>query len=212
MAIVDSPERTGADQRAETVRGILRRSIEVKEKLIAGHADQVVAMSDICINALGKGGKLLLCGNGGSAADAQHMAAELLVRLSADRDREGLAAMALALDPSSMTACANDYGFETYFARMAQTLGRPGDVLIGLSTSGRSANIVKALQAARRHGMAALGLLGGDGGPALAECDLALVVPSTETGRIQESHITIGHALVTLIEDGLIARGAIRRC
>ena len=212
MAIVDNPEQTAADQRAETVRDILRRSIEVKGKLIAGHADQVVAMADICINALSKGGKLLLCGNGGSAADAQHIAAELLVRLSADRDREGLAAMALALDPSSMTACANDYGFETYFARMAQTLGRPGDVLIGLSTSGRSANIVKALQAARRHGMAALGLLGGDGGPALAECDLALVVPSTETGRIQESHITIGHALVTLIEDGLIARGAIRRC
>jgi len=212
MAVVSTSEKTGTDQRAETVRDLLRRSIAVKEKLIAQHAGQVVGMADICIESLAKGGKLLLCGNGGSAADAQHIAAEMLVRLSADRDRDGLAAMALALDPSSMTACANDYAFDAYFARMTRALGRPGDVLIGISTSGRSLNIIKALQAARRHGMATLGLLGGDGGPALAECDLALVVPSAETGRIQESHITIGHALVELIEDGLAARGAIKHC
>ena len=212
MAVVDNPEQSDTDQRAQSVRDLLRRSIAVKEQLIARHADQVVAMADICIESLSKGCKLLLCGNGGSAADAQHIAAEMLVRLSADRDRDGLAAIALALDPSSMTACANDYAFDAYFARMTRALGRPGDVLIGISTSGRSPNIIKALQAARQNGMASLGLLGGDGGPALAECDLALVVPSSETGRVQESHITIGHALVELIEDGLTARGMVKRC
>jgi len=212
MAGVSSPKQSGTDQRAQSVRDLLRRSIAVKEKLIAQHAGQVVAMADVCIESLSKGGKLLLCGNGGSAADAQHLAAELLVRLSADRDRAGLAAIALALDPSSITACANDYAFDVYFARMAHALGRRGDVLIGISTSGRSPNVVKALQTARQNGMATLGLLGGDGGSALAECDLALVVPSAETGRIQESHIAIGHALMELIEDGLAARGAIKNC
>jgi D-sedoheptulose 7-phosphate isomerase len=201
-----------AGDRAEAVRDLFRRSIELKQKLIADHADQVVAMADVCIDALCGGGKLLLCGNGGSAADAQHLAAELLVRLRPDVNRDGLPALALTLDPSSLTACANDYSFEVYFERMTRALGRPGDVLIGITTSGRSPNVIKALQAARQIGMKTLGLLGGTGGAALPECDLALVVPSTETGRIQEGHIAIGHALMELIEDGLIAREAIKRC
>jgi D-sedoheptulose 7-phosphate isomerase len=154
----------------------------------------------------------LLCGNGGSAADAQHLAAEMLVRLRPDVNRDGVPAIALAMDPSSMTACGNDYSFEVYFERMTRALGRPGDVLIGITTSGKSPNVIKAMQAARQIGMTTLGLLGGNGGPALAECDMALVVPSTETGRIQEGHIAIGHALMELIEDGLIAREAIKRC
>src|SRR6185437_15464479 len=158
------------------------------------------------IEALANGGKLLLCGNGGSAADAQHLAAEMLVRLRPDVNRDGMPAIALALDSSSMTACGNDYSFEVYFERMTRALGRKGDVLIGITTSGRSPNVIKALHAARQMGIKTLGFLGGDGGVALAECDLALVVPSTETGRIQESHIAIGHALMELVEDGLIAR------
>ena len=121
----------------------------------------------------------------------------------------GAFSRALATDSSSLTACGNDYDFETYYARMAETLGRPGDVLIGITTSGRSPNIVRALQAARKKGIKTIGLLGGDGGPALAECDLALVVPSKETGRIQEAHIAIGHAAMELIEDRLIAAGII---
>jgi D-sedoheptulose 7-phosphate isomerase len=169
-------------------------------------------MADVCVDALCKGGKLLLCGNGGSAADAQHLAAEMLVRLRPDVNRDGVPAIALAMDPSSMTACGNDYSFEVYFERMTRALGRPGDVLIGITTSGKSPNVIKAMQAARQMGMTTLGLLGGSGGPALAECDMALVVPSTETGRIQEGHIAIGHALMELIEDGLIAREAIKRC
>src|SRR4051812_35566857 len=180
-----------ADDRADSVRALFRRSIELKQKLIADHADEVVAMADVCIDSLCKGGKLLLCGNGGSAADAQHLAAELLVRLRPEGNREGLPAIALSLDPSSMTACGNDYSFEVYFERMTRALGRPGDILIGITTSGRSPNVIKAMQAARQIGMKTLGLLGGTGGAALAECDLALVVPSTETGRIQEGHIAI---------------------
>ncbi|HKU54554.1 MAG TPA: SIS domain-containing protein [Rhizomicrobium sp.] len=200
------------DRRADTVRDLFQRSIELKQKLIADHADQVVAMADVCIDSLCSGGKLLLCGNGGSAADAQHLAAELLVRLRPEVNRDGVPAIALTLDPSSMTACGNDYAFEVYFERMTRALGRPGDILIGITTSGRSPNVIKAMQAARQIGMKTLGLLGGTGGAALAECDLALVVPSTETGRIQEAHIAIGHALMELIEDGLIAREAIQRC
>jgi D-sedoheptulose 7-phosphate isomerase len=198
--------------RADMVRDMFRRSIELKQKLIDDRADQVVMMADVCIEALANGGKLLLCGNGGSAADAQHLAAEMLVRLRPDVNRDGMPAIALALDSSSMTACGNDYSFDVYFQRMTRALGRKGDVLIGITTSGRSPNVIKALQAGRQIGVKTLGLLGGDGGLALAECDLALVVPSTETGRIQESHIAIGHALMELIEDGLIAREHIKRC
>jgi D-sedoheptulose 7-phosphate isomerase len=200
------------DQRVEEVREMFRRSMEVKQRLIDGHADQVVAMADACIQALAKGGKLLLCGNGGSAADAQHLAAEMLVRLRPDVNRDGVPAIALALDSSSLTACGNDYSFDVYFERMTRALGRPGDVLIGITTSGRSPNVIKAMQAARQIGIMTIGLLGGNGGAALAECDLALVVPSTETGRIQEGHIAIGHALMELIEDGLIAGQHIQRC
>jgi D-sedoheptulose 7-phosphate isomerase len=209
---MQKPGMNQADNRADTVRDLLRRSIELKQKLIENHADQVVTMADVCIDALCGGGKLLLCGNGGSAADAQHLAAELLIRLRPDVNRDGVPAIALTLDPSSMTACGNDYSFEIYFERMTRALGRPGDVLIGITTSGRSPNVIKAMQAARQIGMKTLGLLGGTGGAALAECDLALVVPSTETGRIQEGHIAIGHALMELIEEGLIAREAIKRC
>ena len=201
---------TGGDGAARTayVQDLFRRSIAVKEKLVAEHAATVVRMADLCIAALEGGGKLLLCGNGGSAADAQHLAAELLVRLRSQVEREGLPALALALDPSSLTACGNDYSFEVYYERMVRALGRPGDVLIGITTSGKSPNVIRALVAAGDMGIARLGFLGGDGGPARAQCDVALVVPSSETGRIQESHIMIGHALMELIEDGILGRRA----
>jgi D-sedoheptulose 7-phosphate isomerase len=199
------------DARAEYVRDMLRRSIAVKEKLLAGHIPSVLQIADVCIDALSGGGKLLLCGNGGSAADAQHLAAELLVRLRPEVNRDGLPAIALAMDMSSLTACGNDYSFEHYFERMVRALGRPGDVLIGITTSGKSPNVIKALQAARKMGLRTVGLLGGTGGAALAECDAALVVPSTETGRIQEGHITLGHAIMELIEEGLFEKGKLSR-
>jgi len=195
------------EAREALVRALFARSIALKQRVMADHAAVIVDMAVLCLNALSGGGKILLCGNGGSAADAQHLAAELLVRLRADVNRPGLPALALALDSSSMTACGNDYGYEGFYARMTETLGRPGDVLLGLSTSGRSTNVVQALAVARQRGLKTIGLLGGEGQPAQAHCDVALVVPSSETGRIQEVHITAGHALVELVENGLLASG-----
>lgn len=204
------PQSDAAKQAAgEQVREMLRRSIALKERLIADHAGRTVEIAELCARAIAGGNKLMLCGNGGSAADAQHLAAELLIRLRSNVNRPGLPALALATDSSSLTACGNDYDFETYYARMAETLGQPGDVLIGITTSGRSPNIVRALQAARSKGLKTVGLLGGDGGAALQHCDLALIVPSSETGRIQEAHIAIGHAIMELIEDRLIAAGLV---
>ncbi len=183
-------------------------SIAVKQDTLRQCAPDIVSMAECIANSLRRGGKLMLCGNGGSAADAQHLAAELLVRLRPMVNRPPMAALALALDPSSLTACGNDYSFESYFARMVEGLGRPGDVLLGISTSGKSGNVIAALEQARKMDIAALGFLGAGGGPALAHCDMALVVPSDETGRIQESHITAGHALMELVEDALLADAA----
>ena len=176
-------------------------SIAVKQEVMESQVEIVVQMAELISRSLQNGGKLLLCGNGGSAADAQHLAAELLVRLRPQVDRDGIPALALATDTSSLTACGNDYSFEVYYERLVTTLGKPGDVLMGITTSGRSSNIVRALHAARAREMVTLGLLGSGGGDALAECDLALVVPSDTTARIQEAHITIGHALMELVED-----------
>jgi D-sedoheptulose 7-phosphate isomerase len=209
--MVDKPAASESDARAEHVRDMLRRSIAVKQKLIDNHCDSIVRLAEICIDAIANGGKLMFCGNGGSAADAQHLAAELLVRIRPQIDRDGVPAIALAMDSSTMTACGNDYSYEIFYERMVKTLGRKGDVLIAITTSGMSPNVIRALKAARGRGIVALGFLGGNGGLALAECDAALVVPDSETGRIQEGHIAMGHALMELIEDGLLARGTINR-
>ncbi len=193
------------------LRALFERSIAVKQQVMEDHLGSIVQMADICVEALGAGGKLLVCGNGGSAADAQHLAAELLVRLRPEVNRDGIPAIALTMDSSTLTACGNDYGYEELFERMVMTLGRKGDVLLGITTSGKSANVNRALRTARARGLHTIGLLGGDGGSSLAECDAALVVPSRETGRIQESHITAGHALMEMIEEGLLAKGAVKR-
>ncbi len=190
----------------ERVRQLFDRSIRVKQDVAGQHAATIVAIALEIVGSIERGGKVLLCGNGGSAADAQHMAAEMLVRLRPHIDRDAIPALSLATDMSSLTACANDYEYDAYFERMTRALGRPGDVLMGITTSGRSASVVRALRAARLGGLRTIGLLGGNGQPALAECDVALVVPSDETGRIQEAHITIGHALMELVEDSLIAQ------
>ena len=188
-------------------RSILRESIAVKQQVMERHTPTLARMADVIARSLEKGGKVLACGNGGSAADAQHLAAEFLVRLRPDVDRQGVPAIALAMDTSSLTATGNDYGFDVHYERMTRALGRPGDVLIGISTSGNSTNVVRALRAARETGLFALGLLGADGGHALAECDMALVVPSNVTGRIQESHTAILHVLMELVEDMLLESG-----
>ena len=150
---------------------------------------------------------MLLCGNGGSAADAQHLAAEFLVRLTSDINRQSIPALSLAQDTSTLTACINDYGPDDIFKRVFSSLSSPGDTLLAITTSGNSRNIIETLKLAREKGIFSLGFLGNGGGEALSYCDLAFVVPSKITGRIQESHITAGHALLQYIEDSLLEKG-----
>jgi len=185
---------------------MMRRSAELKQRIAVELADAVVAVVDACEVSLRRGGKLMFCGNGGSAADSQHLATELLIRLRGSVERASWPALALTLDPAALTAGGNDYGYEFVFERPLRGLGRPGDVLFGITTSGRSANVVRALRAAREMGIVTVGLLGGPGEPALGLCDHALLVPDTETARIQECHMGLGHAVLELLEDRLVAR------
>ena len=151
--------------------------------------------------SLKKGGKLMLCGNGGSAADAQHLAAEFVATLDHNNPRQALAAIALTTDTSFLTAHANDFGFEGIFARQIEALGRKGDVLIGLSTSGNSANVVQGMETARKQGITTIAMTGGKGGK-LARCaDIIIAVPSPSTAHIQECHIALGHAITAMVEN-----------
>ena len=158
----------------------------------------IEAIAERCIEALRRGNKILFAGNGGSAADAQHLAGELVCRLVFDRP--GLAAIALTVDTSVLTAAGNDYGFEKVFSRQIDALGREGDVFIGISTSGRSPNIKAALVEARRRGLVCVGFTGAGGGDMPALCDICLRMPSNETPKIQEGHIVSGHIICALIE------------
>ncbi len=164
----------------------------------AAVAEPFARLVQACVESLAKGGKILLFGNGGSAADAQHLAAELVVRYRVNR--KALAALALTTDTSTLTACANDFSYDDIFSRQIEALLRPGDVAIGISTSGNSESVLRALAAAKAQGGIAAGFGGRDGGKMAEVCDLLLVVPSKITARIQEMHILIGHALCDLIE------------
>ncbi|MEE8393140.1 MAG: D-sedoheptulose 7-phosphate isomerase [Rhodospirillales bacterium] len=158
-------------------------------------------LATVCVEGLGGGGKIVLFGNGGSAADAQHLAAELSGRYK--MERRPLAAVALTTDTSALTAIGNDYGFDQVFSRQVEALVKPGDVAIGISTSGNSENVIEALKAARQLGAAAAGLGGSGGGRMTEWADPYLVVPSGDTARIQEMHITLGHMLCGVIEKEL---------
>ena len=162
---------------------------------------QIDAASDLIVEALAGGRKLLFCGNGGSAADSQHLASEFTGRFI--NDRLPLAALALTTDTSALTCIANDYSFDEVFSRQVLGLGREGDCLIAISTSGNSRNVIRAAEAARASRMRTIGLLGRDGGKLLALCDVAIVVASTSTARIQEAHSFIGHTLCGLVEQAL---------
>ncbi|HEX3862315.1 MAG TPA: D-sedoheptulose 7-phosphate isomerase [Stellaceae bacterium] len=164
----------------------------------------IVAIVDRMAAALAAGNKVLLAGNGGSASDAQHLAGELLSRLY--YDRAPTAAIALTTDGSVMTAIANDYGYERVFERQVLGLGRPGDVLIALSTSGRSPSILNAIAAARRNGLVVIGFTGQSGGDMATRCDLCLRAPSDSTPLIQQIHITAGHVICGLVEERLFPR------
>jgi D-sedoheptulose 7-phosphate isomerase len=158
----------------------------------------IEAIAERCVEALRRGNKILLAGNGGSAADAQHLAGELVSKLVFDRP--GLAAVALTVDTSVLTAVGNDYGYEKVFSRQIDALGREGDVFIGISTSGRSPNIKAALAEARRKGLVCVGFTGAAGGDMPPLCDICLRMPSNETPKIQEGHIVSGHIICALIE------------
>jgi D-sedoheptulose 7-phosphate isomerase len=166
-----------------------------------GLDEEVLKVGSLAAQTLQTGGKILFCGNGGSASDSQHMAAELTGRFI--KDRKPLGAIALTTDTSALTSIANDYAFEEVFARQVMALGRSGDMLVGISTSGNSQNIIRAVQEARVIGIRTVGLLGRDGGQLRALCDHAIVVPSNVTARIQEAHILIGHTFCGLIEQHL---------
>jgi D-sedoheptulose 7-phosphate isomerase len=173
------------------------------DEALCAAAQRAAALLAACLR---KGGKLLLCGNGGSAADAQHWAGELVSRFN--YDRPGLAAVALTTDTSILTAIGNDYGYDRVFARQVEALGRRGDMLFALSTSGRSANVLAALQAAREAGLACVGFTGHAQGPMDALCEICIHVPSDHTPRIQEGHEAIGHAICALVEAELFPRPA----
>jgi len=162
---------------------------------------EVIRAGTLIADTLRAHGKLLACGNGGSAADSQHIASELTGRFI--KERKPLAAIALTTDSSAFTCIGNDYGFEEVFARQLRALGRPGDALLVISTSGNSANVVRAAEAARDDGIRVVGLLGRDGGQLKALSDVAIVVPSAVTARIQEAHILIIHTLCGMIEQQL---------
>jgi D-sedoheptulose 7-phosphate isomerase len=169
----------------------------------------VKAAAEACIACLRAGGKILFAGNGGSAADAQHMAGEYVSRFM--YDRPGLAAIALTTDTSILTAIGNDYGYEKLFARQIQALGRPGDVFIGYSTSGTSPNILRGFEAAATAGVTCIGLTGNRGGPMREACDILLEVPSGETPKIQEGHFVLGHIICALVERAMFpAQDALR--
>ena len=161
--------------------------------------DVIQLMAERCKEALKSGNKVLFCGNGGSAADAQHLAAELIGRFQ--KERRSLASVALTTDTSILTAVANDYGYDEVFARQVEGLGRSGDVLIGISTSGNSANVVKAALKARDTGMHTIAFTGEGGGKLKDICDITFAVPSKVTARIQEMHIMVGHILCELVEE-----------
>jgi D-sedoheptulose 7-phosphate isomerase len=178
----------------------LNESARIKEKTIAACSKQVISAIELIVASLRNRGKLLLCGNGGSAADAQHLAAEMVIRLSHDVVRPGLPAISLATDSSILSAGGNDIGFENIFARQIEGLGHPEDILLAISTSGNSPNIVKALEMAKEKNVKTIGLLGGTGGKCSELVDISIIVPSSNTQRIQEAHITVGHIIIELVE------------
>ena len=183
-------------------------SINVKQKVIDEGAYKVLLEAgNIIAESISKKGKLLICGNGGSAADAQHLAAEFLIRLTSEVNRGSIPALSLAQDTSTLTACINDYGPDDIFKRVFSALSSDGDVLLAITTSGNSKNIIETLKLANERGIYSLGFLGGDGGEALQYCNSAFIVPDKVTARIQESHITAGHALLQYVEDKLLETG-----
>jgi D-sedoheptulose 7-phosphate isomerase len=183
----------------ESVRAVFEDSAAVTLQFGKENAPRIAAVANRMAETLKRGGKILFCGNGGSAADSQHLAAEFVNRFQ--RDRRALAAVALTTDTSVLTSIGNDLGFDQVFSRQVEALARPGDLLIAISTSGNSPNVLRAVDAARMLGISTIGLCGGSGGALARAVDEAFIVPSSATPRIQEAHITLGHVWCGLTEE-----------
>ena len=186
---------------SSAIQATIEASIATKQALLVQQSEAIERIGKTLAEKLTQGGKIMFCGNGGSAADSQHLAAELVIRLRSSVNRAAIPAMALTVDPSIMTAGGNDLGYDHVFERCIEAYGRKGDVLIGISTSGNSRNVKLAMDKAKNNGIHVIGLLGGDGGFILEACDDCVIVPSSVTARIQESHIMIGHIWCEMIEE-----------
>ncbi len=185
----------------DVIKDTFLESIQIKEQLLHNSIAQIIQIAELIIGALKKGGKLIVFGNGGSASDAQHIVAELVGRFN--KERPGLAAIALTTNTSILTALANDYGYDIVFARQIEALGQKNDVALGISTSGKAKNVAAGIKQAKKMGLKTIALTGGDGGDIAKLADVSLLVPSPSTPRIQEAHITIGHILCELAEQAI---------
>ena len=186
----------------ERVKQLLKTSGDLKHQVAETLSGEILKAAHMIRDCLVDGGKLLLMGNGGSAADSQHIAAELIGRFK--KERKAIPALALTVDSSSLTALGNDYGFDTVFSRQLEALATPSDAVIGISTSGNSLNVIRALNLAREIGASTIGFMGNDGGDMKNCVDISIIVPSNDTARIQEVHITVGHIICEIIEQDLI--------
>ncbi len=184
------------------IRQSVEESITIKTKTLDDHIETIVEIADALTQSLKKGGKIIFFGNGGSAADSQHIAAEFIGRFK--HERRSLAALALTTDTSVLTALGNDYGFDVLFARQLEGLAKKGDVAIAISTSGNSKNVIEAVKVAKKKRMTVVGFTGNEGGKLAALCDLNLIVASRNTARIQESHICFAHIICELVENNFL--------
>jgi len=185
----------------ERIKDILLESIQVKEEILRSQVGSILQIAELMIDCLKKDGKVIVFGNGGSASDSQHIAAELVGRFK--KDRSALAGLALTANTAVITSLANDYGYEVVFARQVEALGKKNDVVLGISTSGKARNVALGIKQAKKMGIKTVALSGGDGGEIVKLADLSLLVPSKVTARIQEAHITIAHIICEMIEQEL---------
>ena len=185
----------------ERIKDILLESIQVKEEILRNQIEQIEQIAQLMIDCLKKDGKVIVFGNGGSASDSQHIAAELVGRFK--KDRSALAGIALTTNTSIITSLANDYGYDVIFARQLEALGKKNDVALGISSSGKAKNVTLGIKQAKKMGIKTVALSGGDGGDIVKLADVSLVVPSKITARIQEAHITIAHIICEMIEQEL---------
>ncbi len=185
----------------ERIKDILLESIQVKEEILRSQIGQIVEIAQLMIECLKKDGKVIVFGNGGSASDSQHIAAELVGRFK--KDRSALAGIALTTNTAVLTSLANDYGYDVIFSRQVEALGKKNDVVLGISTSGKAKNVALGIKQAKKMGIKTVALSGGDGGEIVKLADVSLLVPSKITARIQEAHITIAHIICEMIEQEL---------